>query len=165
MHILFRFSPSHTPNCQTLRENTSNSQRIQKRKRKKKNQKNKNLLSRIFSWVKFEVAHDPVVVFFTINESPASITCQKQDEEKKPAAAPRARSAPLNRSLSACFSPLMFKFAGKRDPGFSLPVLKAARALERGDRRGRRHATQSGSSAWWRCLLVIMIWLLHKAGE
>lgn len=42
----------------------------------------KNLIVRIFSWVKFEDTRDPSVVFLIINESPASIRCQKQDKEK-----------------------------------------------------------------------------------
>lgn len=103
-------SSSLTPNCQTLRENACNFKSTKKRPYPK------NLIVRIFSWVKFEETRDPVVVFLIINESPASAKCQKQDKEN--IGLSPVCSDPLIHSLPVCFSPLMFKFAGKYDPAF-----------------------------------------------
>lgn len=108
----------------------------------------KNLIVRIFSWVKFEETRDPSVVFLIINESPASVRCQKQDREKhRPLPGPLGSSEsfpPRPVSPRSCLNllgnttQLLFICAENHPRLFY--------QLELGDRRRRRHTTQPQST-------------------
>lgn len=68
------------------------------------------------------------VLSFSLQMNPQPPSDVKNKTRKNIGLSP-VRLAPLNRSLPACFSPFMFKFAGKYDPAFIYMRSKTIRVL------------------------------------
>lgn len=135
-------SKSHTQNCINRSESTgtSNFKCMEMCLHPKKTQKPAVL---IFSRVKSEKNHHPVVVSLIINESPASSDVENRQGKHWPLP---TLPVPLNLSLSVSSSLLMFKFSGKYD----LAVIYS--------RWKQPHLVSPADS-----ILIVAQWQTHKA--
>lgn len=99
----------------------------------------------IFSRVRAEKNHHPVVVFLIINDSPASSNFEKQT--RKTLASPDSLSPSQSLSQSVSFSLLMFKFSGENDLTVTFSKWKQSHLVSRVDSKhiaaywGMREAT------------------------